>query len=168
MSPSKDNWPAPFWDKVNKDSGSECWLWAGAVDPKTGYGKLSYPPRTRSTARAHRISWHLATGRPLSDAAGLDICHTCDVRTCVNPDHLFLGTRTDNMRDAANKGRVRWPGLRGEKHPRAKLTEAQVIEIRNSTESTKALSYKFGASYVAVSQARAGRSWKHLPITGEA
>lgn len=130
-------------------------------------GKLSYPPRTRGTGRAHRVSWHIATGRSLVDAKGLDICHTCDVRLCVNPDHLFLGTRTDNMRDAANKGRVRCPGLRGEKHPRARLTEENIIEIRSSNETNSFLSGKFGVSHMSVWQARTGKSWKHIPLVGQ-
>ena len=84
-----------FWPKVEPEPNSGCWLWNGAVD-KRGYGRLG---RTL----AHRISYEIAYGRP---GRGLYVCHTCDVPGCVRPDHLFLGTQSDNIRDAATKGRI--------------------------------------------------------------
>lgn len=91
---------ARFWSRVQKSDG--CWLW---VHDKTndGYG---YFPVMRDGARerrAHRVSWEMAFG-PIP--AGLVVCHRCDVRLCVRPDHLFLGTPRDNQNDAIEKGRI--------------------------------------------------------------
>lgn len=79
-----------------------CWNWTGFINPK-GYGQLSFK---RRTVRAHRLAWALAYG-PIPD--GLCVCHRCDNRRCVRPDHLFIGTNLDNMRDMVAKGRLRNP-----------------------------------------------------------
>lgn len=91
-----------FWSKVEITSG--CWLWTGSTngsDPKWQYGQFFHG---RSRAQAHRVAWVLARG-PIPD--GYFVCHSCDVTRCVRPDHLFLGTPSDNMWDASLKGRQR-------------------------------------------------------------
>jgi hypothetical protein len=91
-----------FWSKVRKGDG--CWEWVGSQD-RQGYGEfvVSMGPRVRS--RAHRVAWELTNG-PIPD--GLNACHRCDNPVCVRPDHIFIGTQRDNVRDAMAKGRLGW------------------------------------------------------------
>lgn len=109
-----------FWAKVKKSSG--CWLWQGAIGAN-GYGKISTKVPAPRTIAAHRLSFEPATGK---DPGVLCVLHRCDVRRCVNPRHLFLGTRHDNMRDMRQKGR----GTSGATHPNAKLSDSEVRMLR--------------------------------------
>jgi HNH endonuclease len=89
-----------FWKKVDKRTKTECWLWLAALN--YGYGFFS--PKTGRTVYAHRFVWELVNG-PIPH--GLCVLHKCDVRSCVNPNHLFLGTNQDNTTDAKRKGRTK-------------------------------------------------------------
>jgi hypothetical protein len=125
-----------FWSKVVWTEG--CWEWRGPRD-ENGYGRLMIkradePDQVKawSPRLAHRVSWQINRG-PISD--GLCVLHRCDNPPCVNPEHLFLGTMKDNTadmmakkRDGARTHPERVP--RGESHGRAKLTSAQVVDIR--------------------------------------
>lgn len=115
-----------FWARVQPTTG--CWLWLGAIGT-WGYGVLS-PGGSLPVRSAHRVSWEIHNG-PIPD--GLFVCHHCDVRHCVRPDHLFLGTAKDNVADMIAKGRrgdIPSPSKRGEEHYAARLSDVAVAEIR--------------------------------------
>lgn len=97
------HWQVRFWNYVDKTD--TCWLWRGSKH--SGYGVINVPGRGRP--RAHRLSYEMAIG-PIPD--GLLVCHTCDIRECVRPEHLFLGTAKDNTADCIAKGRLH-PGNPG-------------------------------------------------------
>lgn len=144
-----------FWSRVDK-SPRGCWLWAGPKNSH-GYGHLGSGGRGGANVMAHRLSWQMAFG---DIPAGLYICHTCDVRLCVNPAHLFLGTQADNMQDAARKGRLPV----GESRAAAKLTEEQVHDIRAREadgDPPAVLAAAFGVSRSALQRIVARQSWKH-------
>lgn len=107
--------------KEDRDNG--CWLWTGGLFHK-GYGIFNEGGRSGS---AHRYAWRLFRGEiPKS----MCICHTCDVRNCVNPDHLWIGTAKENTRDMYHKKRQRQIIRYGENNPSSKLTVKDVLEIR--------------------------------------
>jgi hypothetical protein len=119
----------------------------------------------RRCLKAHRVSWFIYHGEyPPSDR---DVCHRCDNRLCVNPHHLFLGTRAENMRDAQAKGRLDVPrrARRGDSHPTAKLREADIPLIRQYSAdgwSTYRLASEFGVSRRTIANILHSRVWKHV------
>jgi len=149
----------------NRPEGA-CWEWTGPCT-RNGYGELDVGSRIDGSYRkvyAHRLSYEVHVG-PIPE--GMYVCHTCDNRACVNPAHLFIGTQDDNMADAARKGRCPGVSLQGERHPRARLTEGQVLAIRArraAGESERDVAREYGVSPQLVYAIHTRRLWKHLPL----
>lgn len=146
---------ATFWSNV--DRTGNCWLWTKGCHP-TGYGSFRWKGRS---PHAQRVAWEITNG-PIPD--GLHVLHRCDVRTCVNPAHLFLGTNHDNHQDKIRKGRG--GAARGEGSPFAKLTDEIVLDMRAryaAGETQTDLGRCFGVCSSVVSRAVRGETWKHLP-----
>lgn len=151
-----------FISRVEMIPEAGCWIWMGAVSPINGYARICVPPAFRTAKskvmNAHRYSWLIFRG-PIS--TGLHVCHRCDLRCCVNPNHMFLGTAGDNIRDCFSKGRGNPGRMLGETNPSAKLTAEEVQEIRNSTDITANLARKHNVTWATVKAARTGVTWQH-------
>jgi hypothetical protein len=126
-------------------------MWT-AFRMKNGYGNFRTPARHEL---AHRASYRLFKGA-LGD--GLDVMHACDNPGCVNPEHLSLGTRADNMADARSKGR----SARGATHGMNKISESVAVAIRNDARPQAELATQFGLAQSTISQIRTGKRWAHL------
>lgn len=141
-----------FWEKVDRSGGPDaCWTWTGAVTAQHGYG--CFGVQVGRTVGAHKLAWLLTNG----DAKGLCVLHRCDNRVCVNPAHLFLGTKQDNSDDKIAKRR----------HP-TKLTEDQVREIKQALADggsrgfQSQLAEKYGISDSQLSTIKLGKQWRHV------
>lgn len=146
-----------FWRKVRKNEAG-CWIWVGDHDAY-GYGRLM---RAKRWLKAHRVAWELVFG---GIPAAMSVCHHCDVRDCVRPDHLFLGTNADNLADMRAKGRERTNPLRGESCHQSKLSEDDVREIRISYLRGKtqvALARRYKVEQGTISKVIRRASWKHV------
>jgi HNH endonuclease len=147
-----------FYKKVALNPATGCWEWVGAKY-SNGYGNL------RRVGLAHRISWHIHMGEP----GDLCVLHKCDNRKCVNPDHLFLGTRKDNSLDMLRKGRQskghknRCTYIRGEQCPASKLTVDDVLRIRQRVgESSVDVAKEYGVNRTSIRDIWKGNTWKHV------
>lgn len=151
-----------FWSKVVKSENDDsCWNWLAVPDRK-GYGRFSIGGSRKNGGTimfAHRVSWELAYGE-IPD--GLEVLHTCDNPPCVNPNHLFVGTQADNMRDMVAKGR----STLGEKNPMAKLTQSDIEEIRrrykrySRDSNTTTLAKEFGVCFQAIHLIISNKRWR--------
>jgi hypothetical protein len=154
------NRPEDFWNWVAKSDG--CWEWTGALE--YGYGVWAWQGRKW---RAHRFSFWLAHGRLAEDAF---VCHHCDNKKCVRPEHLYEGDAVTNGADAA--ARKRMAPQHGAHNPRAKLTDESVLWAREMF-TTGQMTLREIANVLGVRSCGAlhsaiyGRQWKHLPpLTG--
>lgn len=143
-----------FWKNVHAtDDG--CWVWHGCVDGH-GYGTLHV---NGATKYAHRFSYEIANG---VIPPGLCVCHRCDTPLCVRPDHLFLGTRQENNADRDRKRRTRPGKSMGAAHGMSKLTEAQALEILQSSESSRVMAARYAVTPALIRMIRRRVIWKHL------
>lgn len=151
-----------FEKKYIPEPNSGCWLWLAAVG-SSGHGQFFIRKSTKRKGiiNAHRASWLIYKGL----IGPLDlVLHSCDNPYCVNPDHLFIGSHKDNMRDCANKGRIVVPASAcGDKNPAAILSDDDVINIRSSSETVRCLAKSYGVSSSCIQEAKTGKSFPHLP-----
>lgn len=133
---------------------TRCWEWNGHKDKK-GYGRMS--DAQSCEVLVHRISWCEFIGQI---PKGMHILYHCDNPKCCNPEHLYVGTNEDNVKDRQARGRSK--GAAGEKNTKAKLTENDVLIIRKSTGTHASLGRKYGVSYSTISAIRSGKTWSYL------
>jgi len=175
-----------FWENVDKKSPSDCWNWTGAKS--RGYGEIVI---NGNSYKAHRLSYLIEHGQ---DPLDLCICHHCDNPSCVNPGHLFMGTQKQNVQDCKSKGRLNrpsgdnhrsrthpwtiprgldhwrkkypWKNAKGEDVKTSKLTESQVIEIRERYScgniTQEQLAKEYGVTHRAIGKAIKKETWKHI------
>jgi hypothetical protein len=147
-------------DKIAFGGPEQCWLWAAGQFAR-GYGGVWDRGKMR---KVHRVAYETVHGQDSAD--GFVVRHKCDVRNCVNPAHLELGTQADNVRDMNERGRQVTP--KGEAHPRAKLTEDDVRTIRSmyvygsSDLGRPGLARRFGVSPQAIGDIITRKGWPHV------
>jgi hypothetical protein len=142
---------ARYWSKVNKTD--ECWIWTAATT--RGYGVITI---ARQLHYAHRLGWEIANG-PIP--VGLHVLHRCDNPPCVRPEHLFLGTAAENLRDAAKKHRM----SSGEQRSNHKATEADVLKMRDLHRqglNARQMADQFPIGERTIRKILARRNWKHI------
>ena len=143
--------PDYFWSKVVMRDFDECWLWLGSHS-YAGYGYYNQRP-------AHRVSWMLTRHELPSD---IHVCHTCDNKGCVNPNHLFAGTVSENLIDARDKGLLNI--AKGQEAGSAKFTDEQAHAIRAEWKlggvSMRALGRRFEVHHRTISDIVHGRSYQ--------
>lgn len=135
-------------DRCSLDHTNGCWYWSFSYDSE-GYGHVRI---NGVLEKAHRVSYEVFNG---SIPNGLMVCHRCDNPACVNPEHLFLGTNSDNMKDMYQKGRgntpVEWA---------KKLTLEQASEIKQASGTHQTIADKYGIDRTMVGKIKSGRNWK--------
>lgn len=142
-----------FEDKYITEPNSGCWLWVGGYDGE-GYGMFWV---VEKMVKAHRVSWRLHNG-VIRD--NLFVLHKCDVKCCVNPAHLFLGTQKDNVEDSIRKGRFHY----GERSGSSKLTATQVSDIKlqlSFGHKEKDIAKKYNVAHQSINCIKHGKNWKY-------
>lgn len=135
-------------------SPTGCWQWIASVD-KNGYGWFG-------SKKAHRISYEIYRG---IIPKGMLVCHSCDNPSCVNPEHLWIGTNLDNMRDRNQKGRHKLCGIKGSKHHKSKLNQKIVKEIKDKLKyphKQADLAKQYGVTHQTISNIKRGLVWVYV------
>lgn len=145
--------PANLEDRIIPEPNSGCWIWLGNLGGKN-YGVV-WDMELNRRKRAHRAVYEILVGHIPSDKC---LCHHCDNTYCVNPDHMFIGTKADNNADMRRKKRQ----VVGEKTINAKLTEGQILQIRQASGSQTKIADQFGITQPQVSRIKAMQRWKHV------
>lgn len=143
-----------FNSKWIKDPETGCHLWTAGI--VKGYGQIK---KNGKNVKAHRVSYELNKG-DIPD--GMCVCHTCDNPSCVNPDHLFIGTHADNMVDKVKKGRAYTGDQSGANNGASKLTEDIVRSIRNMDGACRSVAAAFNISPMNVSLIKRRLTWAHV------
>lgn len=123
---------------------------------KFGHGELAYKG---VRYRAHRLAYIAYIG-PIPD--GLVVCHACDNPSCINPEHLFIGTQADNLADARKKKRMKAPLVYGEQHGLSRLTESDVLKIREDNRPYRQIARDYGVNPSTIKRAKTGETWGHI------
>ena len=158
---ANDDYSQRFWSRVRLGAPDECWEWTGGrliQNGKRTYGRFC---SGGAILRTHRVAWELSRG---AAPTGLFVLHRCDNPPCCNPQHLWLGTRGDNNRDRAAKGRSKVPPSKGEKNSQARLSQAQVDCIREkliNNERLVDIADQFGVAASTIGNIKIGRRWKN-------
>ncbi len=143
---------------IQRGLDTPCWEWTGCKSGSRPYGSVMYQSKT---VRVSRLAWRLFVGEIPEK---IEVCHRCDNPPCFNPEHLFLGTHQDNMRDAFSKGRI--PVKRGVDHHCNKLSVDDVLEMRQLYESKKCNTYQlaeqFGVAQGTAWNIIARKIWVHI------
>lgn len=148
-------------EKTDVRGESDCWLWRGHRHP-SGHGQIGRGRRADGLTYTHIAAWEIASGRKVPP--GMCVCHRCDNPPCVNPAHLFLGTKADNTNDMLAKGRH----PHGEKASWAKLREKDVERIRAMRAdglTQREIADHLGVSRALVGLILQGKRWPHLART---
>jgi len=149
-----NKWKQRFWMRVDKGGEDECWEWTGAYS--AGYGQMMIDGEK---VGSHRISL-MIDGVDVGEEHAL---HTCDNKSCVNPDHIYLGDPKDNMDDAKERGQ--YESNKGEDHGQSKLTESEVLEIRkrcDQGETLTSIAEDYPVSRSQISNIGNRKKWPHL------
>lgn len=134
-----------------------CFIWKGADNGKSGYGKISYKGKPQGV---HRVVYEIIKGDIFN---GMDICHTCDNRKCVNPSHLFMGTRKDNMQDCISKKRnYSFDNQSGQSHPASKLSNDDVKYIFQSSKKYQNLAKEFNVTPHCIKSIKTRKNWSNI------
>lgn len=135
-----------------------CWEWGGQLN-QNGYGRFVVGGIHRL---AHRVAYEFFAG-PIPD--GMNVCHSCDNRLCVNPHHLWLGSQSENLQDAVAKGRMVHPDTSGERNGNRKLNQADVDLIRAmfaGGQKKYRIAEKFGVSPATIADIIGGKTWRKV------